>query len=88
MLSFLIYQLQNTREEKELFHACRTGDLETVKRLSNGIALHDVRDYSWSQCCPLHHAARLVWNSVLLFLYPCSTNVESCYVVIRALCVQ
>ena len=66
MLSFLIYQ--NTREEKELFHACNTGDLETVKRLSNGIALHDVRDYSWSQCCLLHHAARLVWNSVLLTL--------------------
>ena len=45
MLSFLIYQ--NTKEEKELFCACRTGDLEIVKRLSNGIALHDVRDYSW-----------------------------------------
>ena len=67
MLSFLIYQ--NTREENELFRACKTGDLETVKRLSNGIALHDVRDYSWFRCRPLHHAARLVWNSVLLFLY-------------------
>ena len=64
MLSFLIYQ--NIREERELlFRACKTGDLETVKRLSNGIALHHDRDHSW----PLHHAARLVWNSVLLFLY-------------------
>ena len=44
---------QNTQEEeKQLIQACKVGDLETVKRLSNRVTLHD-----WLVCSLLHHAA-------------------------------
>ena len=49
---------QNTEEEKQLFRACLTGDLDTVK--TSQMALRDVRDYNFFHFSPLHHAARLV----------------------------
>ena len=48
---------QNTEEESELFDACRTGDLDTVK--ASQVALRDVRDHSLD-FSPLHWAALLV----------------------------
>ena len=49
---------QNTEEERELFRACETGDLDTVK--ASQVALRDVRDHSHYDFNPLHWAARLV----------------------------
>ena len=46
---------QNTKEERELFMACLTGDLDTVKA-----SQLDLRDYSCLYFSPLHWAARLV----------------------------
>ena len=50
---------QNTwEEEKQLIQACKVGDLETVKRLSNRVTLREVYDhYHWPDCSLLHHAA-------------------------------
>ena len=49
---------QNT-EKEELFRACEDGDIETVKRLSSVITVHEVRWY-WHEENPLHVAARYV----------------------------
>ena len=50
---------QNTEwEEEQLFIACRTGDLDTVK--ASQVALRYVRDHSHYDYSPLHHAAELV----------------------------
>ena len=49
---------QNTEKERELFMACWTGDLDTVK--ASRVALRDVRDYSHDEYSPLHWAAWLV----------------------------
>ena len=56
---------QNTVEEKQLFLACITGDLDTVK--TSRLALRVVRDYynyeyspSFLDFSPLHCAAWLV----------------------------
>ena len=53
----MLFSTQNTEEEKQLFRACRYGDLDTVK--ASKVALQDVRHHVWSNCSPLHHAARL-----------------------------
>ena len=49
---------QNTEEEKQLFRACSTGDLDTVK--ASQVSLRDVRDHSSNEFSPLHWATRLV----------------------------
>ena len=49
---------QNTEEERQLFSACETGDLDTVN--ASQVALRDVRDYSYLDCSPLYYAAMLV----------------------------
>ena len=49
---------QNTEEERQLFRACRTGDLDTVK--ASQVALRSVRDHSFLEYSPLHWAAMLV----------------------------
>ena len=49
---------QNTKEEEELFWACKTGDLDTVK--DSQLDLRDVRDHSFFDFRPLHWAAWLV----------------------------
>ena len=62
LILFIIILLciyQNTEEEKELFRACKDGDIETVKRLSSVITVRKVRWY-WHEENPLHIAARYV----------------------------
>ena len=49
---------QNTEEESELFIACITGDLDTVK--ASQVALRDVRDHIFLDFNPLHWAAWLI----------------------------
>ena len=48
---------QNTME-KQLFWACETGDLDTVK--ASQLDLRDVRDHSFLNYSPLHYAVRLI----------------------------
>ena len=53
-----LHQNTEEEEEEELFWACKTGDLDTVK--ASRVALRDVRHHSFDDFSPLHHAARLV----------------------------
>ena len=43
------------QEEEELFRACRSGDVDTVKRIAGRVNVAAVRD-SYKQA-PLHYAA-------------------------------
>ena len=38
----MFFSVQNTEDERQLFRACRDGDLDTVR--SSQVALRDVRD--------------------------------------------
>ena len=53
----MFFSAQNTEDERQLFRACRDGDLDTVR--SSQVALRDVRDH-YNDFTPLHFASRLV----------------------------
>ena len=68
---------RNTEVEKQVFRACEYGDLETVQRLVPHVVGTEIRDYSWFEYTPLHHAARRGHLFICQFLITAKAEVNS-----------